>query len=102
MKRLAALVWASTAAWRLMVLPASRRAATSTTLSRLWVLTLKRTGPLGEAPVLGMKAYLPRIAMLLSWFGYAPVVNLKSAGAGVAGGAMRWRASPAALSPVSA
>ena len=40
--------------------------------------------------------------MLLSWFGYAPVTNLKSSATGVAGGAMRCSASPAALKPVSA
>src|SRR5260370_24954815 len=52
-KSLVALVCAFTAAWMLMVLPASRRVLRSITLSRLGVLTLKRTGPFGEAPVLG-------------------------------------------------
>src|SRR6185369_1522817 len=67
MKRLAGLVCTFTAACMLMVLPASLRVVVSTTLRRLCVLTLKRTGPFGEAPVFGMYANLPRIPMLLSW-----------------------------------
>ena len=53
MNRLAALVCAFTAACMLIVLPASLRVVVSITLSRLCVLTLKRTGPLGDAPVFG-------------------------------------------------
>src|SRR6185503_369503 len=87
--------WA-TARCMLMVLPASVFVDRLRTDSRLWVLTLKRTGPFGEAPVLGKYAKPPRIATLLSWFGYAPVGKMKS----VPGG-MRARASPDALNPVS-
>lgn len=39
------------------------------TLKRAWVLTSKRVGPLGEAPVLGTKAKRPRMAMLFSSLG---------------------------------
>src|SRR2546422_10479122 len=86
----------------LIVPPVSALLAVLITLSRLWVFTLNRVGPFGEAPVFGTKAKRPRIAMLFNWFGYAPVTNLKSSGAGVAGGAIRPSASPAALKPVSA
>src|SRR5205823_14689437 len=86
----------------LIVLPASDLLPVSMTLSRLCVFTLNRVGPFGEAPVFGTKAKRPRMAMLFNWFGYAPVTNLKSSGAGVAGGAIRASASPAALNPVSA
>ena len=44
-----------------MVLPASCRVVVSITLSRLCVLTLKRNGPFGDAPVLGTNANLPRM-----------------------------------------
>src|ERR1051326_2620459 len=47
------LVCAATAECMLMVWLASLFALLSMTLRRLCVLTLKRTGPLGEAPVLG-------------------------------------------------
>ena len=53
MKRRAVFVWLATAWCMLIVRFASAPAARSITLSRLWVLTLKRTGPLGEAPVFG-------------------------------------------------
>ena len=95
-------VWSLTAVCMLSVCPASRLVLRLSTESRLCVLTSKRTGPFGEAPVLGTNAKLPLMPMLLSWFGYAPVVNLKSAGTGLAGGAIRASASPAALKPVSA
>ena len=39
-----------------MVWPASKRLVRSITDSRFCVLTLKRNGPLGDAPVLGTKA----------------------------------------------
>jgi hypothetical protein len=41
------------------------------TESRLWVLTLKRTGPLGEAPVLGTKGEVSfdRNVVQLVWIG---------------------------------
>src|SRR5215212_4278894 len=102
MKRLGVAVCASTAECMLIVRPASRRVVVSITLNRLCVLTLKRNGPFGDAPVLGTNANRPRIPILLSWFGYAPVTKRKSAGAGVAGGATRCKASPAARKPVLA
>src|SRR5438874_10293361 len=88
----------------LIVFPASTFVLpeVSITLSRLCVFTLNRVGPFGDAPVFGKNAKRPRIAILFNWFGYAPVTNLKSSAAGVAGGAIRANASPAALKPVSA
>jgi hypothetical protein len=46
----------------------STRVVTLNTLSRPWTLTLKRKGPLGEAPTLGTNARLPLIAMPCSRF----------------------------------
>ena len=60
-------------------------------------MTSKRNGPFGEAPVFGTYTNGPFSATLLSWFGYAPVGNVKSAP-----GATRASASPAAWKPVSA
>ena len=94
---LAGLACWATAKCRLIVCPASVWVLRLITDSRLCVLTLKRTGPLGDAPVLGRKAKLPLIATLASWLGYAPVGKVKAAP-----GAMRASASPAALKPLSA
>src|SRR6266545_209611 len=86
----------------LIVLPASVLATRSSTESRLCVFTSNRIGPLGDAPTLGMNAKLPLMAILLSWFGYAPVVNVKLAGLFGSPGGIRAMASPVALKPVSA
>src|SRR5579872_1422407 len=99
---LVAFVCAPTADCILMVWPASWLVARLITLTRLCVFTLNRTGPLGEAAVLGTYAKLPCVAMPFNWLGYAPVVNVKSDATGFAGAAMCCRASPAALKPVSA
>ena len=52
----------------------------SITESSAWTFTLKRTGPSGDAPTLGTYAWLPLMTMLLSWFGNAPVANVKAGG----------------------
>src|SRR5579871_1112349 len=69
MNSLEGLVCALTADCMLMVWPASLLVVTLITLNRLWTFTLKRTGPLGEAPVLGRYAKLPCVARLFNWLG---------------------------------
>src|SRR2546425_9576003 len=93
---LTGLVWFFTARCMLTVCAASRLVSRLITESRLWVFTSNRTGPLGEAPTLGMKAKLPRMAMLFNWLGYAPVGKMKFAGLLGSPGGIRASASPVA------
>src|SRR5213083_2911611 len=85
-----------------MVRPASVLVSRLMTDNRLCVFTSNRTGPLGDAPTLGMNAKFPFMAMLFNWFGYAPVGKVKFAGFVGSPGGIRARASPVALKPVLA
>src|SRR5262249_3391954 len=86
----------------MLIVPASELVVRLIAERRLCVLTSNRTGPLGEAPTLGIYAKFPFIPILFNWLGYAPVGKMKFAGLEGSPGGMRAIASPVALKPVSA